>query len=296
MPSAPVALVAADGFQLVGHLYEPPAGTRARGVVVMAGATGVAQRYYRRFAETLAAHGVDVVTLDYRGVGASAPDRLRGFACDYLHWARQDLTAAVDFALARGPTVVVGHSFGGHAFGQLPDPNRTRGLYTVASGAAWSGYMPPSERLRVELLWNLVGPVSTALAGYLPGRIWGGESLPLGIYRNWKRWSHHPRYFFDEPGLGMQDLFDRVRVPVVGATASDDLWAPPGSVQVFMRHYRRAPLTLVTHTPAELGVPSLGHMGHFRASSLPAFVPQVMAFVDAQLGGDASRATAGTTA
>lgn len=253
----------------------------------MAGATGVSQRYYRRFAQSVSEQGVEVVTIDFRGIGESKPSTLRGFDCHYRHWAT-DVAAAVEFALSRGPTVVVGHSFGGHAFGQLPAPNRTLGLVTVATGAAWSGYMPFGERIKVELLWNLIGPPATGIKGYLPGKLWGGEDLPLGVYRDWNRWSHRPHYFFDDETVAMQPMFDRVTVPVLGLTAEDDLWAPPRSMETFLSHYRNAALTLKTHRPAAFGVKSLGHMGHFKAAALPAFVPEVMAFVNERLGAPVS--------
>ena len=281
MPETSLRLTATDGYPLSAKHFTPA--DPARGVVVMAGATGVAQRYYRRFAEALTTQGLEVLTLDFRGIGDSKPASLRGFECGYRHWAERDLPALVDFALARGPTVVVGHSFGGHAFGQLPDPNRTLGLFTVATGAAWSGYMPLGERLKVETMWTLLGPVATTTTGYLPGRVWGGEDLPLGIYEDWKRWSHLPRYFFDDRLVDMQPKFDRVTVPVVGLTAADDLWAPPRSMEAFLSSYRNAPLTLKTQEPGELGVRALGHMGHFKKDALPAFVPQVSAFISERL-------------
>lgn len=272
-----------DGYEVTAKHFTP--GHASRGVVVMAGATGVAQRFYRRFAELLTPHGLEVFTVDYRGIGESRPRSLRAFDCHYSDWATKDLAAVVDTALARGPTVVVGHSFGGHAFGQLPQPNRTLGLYTVASGAAWSGYMPLGERVKVETMWRVIGPPVTRMCGYLPGRAWGGEDMPLGIYADWKRWSALPRYFFDDARLDMQALFDRVEVPVVGVTASDDLWAPPRSMAVFLSHYRRAPLRLETQTPEALGVTAIGHMGHFKKDVLPAFVPRVLQFIDERLSG-----------
>ena len=40
---------------------------------------------------------------------------------DYLDWARLDLAAAVDAVPQDGlPLVMVGHSYGGHAFGLRP--------------------------------------------------------------------------------------------------------------------------------------------------------------------------------
>lgn len=270
-----------DDFPLSAHHFIP--GDAARGVVVMAGATGVAQRYYRRFAEALVEQRLEVFTLDYRGIGESKPSSLRGFDCRYADWVA-DLDAVVDAALARGPTVVVGHSFGGHAFGQLARPNDTRGLFTVASGAGWAGYMPLGERLRIEAFWRVLGPVATRLHGYAPGRVWGGEDLPLGVYENWKRWAARPHYFFDDATLDMQAVFDRVTVPVVGVTATDDLWASPRSQQAFLSHYRNAPLTLETQSPRSLGATSVGHMGHFKKAVLPAFLPRVLRFIDERLG------------
>lgn len=268
-------LTARDGYRLSARHFTAPT---PLATVVVAGATGVPQRAYRRFAEAMVSEGFDVVTLDFRGIGESRPARLRGFEASFTSWAELDLPAAVDHALERAPTLVVGHSFGGHAFGQLPDPNRTLGLFAVASGAAWSGYMPWVERLKVETMWKVLGPPVTLVAGHLPGRVWGGESLPLGVYRQWKRWSHMPRYFFDDGQLDMQAKFDRVRVPVWGVTAADDPWAPPQSMKVFLSHYRHAPLTLEVDQPESFGLRELGHMGHFKAKALPRFVPRVAAW------------------
>lgn len=290
----PLRLKAADGYELALTHFAPS--SASRGVVVMAGATGVAQRFYRRFAEAMTEHGLEVVTIDYRGIGESRPKSLKGFDCRYTDWATKDLAVAVNFATSRGPTVVVGHSFGGHAFGQLPDPNVTLGLYTVATGAAWSGYMPLGERVKVETMWNVIGPPVTRWCGYLPGRAWGGEDMPLGIYADWKRWSSMPKYFFDDARVSMQAVFDRVRVPVMAVTASDDTWAPPKSVKVFMSHYRNAPLTFETQTPGELGVRTVGHMGHFKKDVLPKFVPRVLQFVEARFSSRASSAPSQTSA
>lgn len=274
-------LTTRDDQRLAATLHVP-AGERRGGVVVI-GATGVAQRFYRRFAQALATSGFEVLTFDLRGIGGSRPATLRGFECGFRHWAELDADAAVEFMLARGPTAVVGHSFGGHAFGQLSRPNDTVGLYTVATGAAWSGYMPAAERLKVETMWKVLGPVTTSVSGFLPGKVWGGEDLPLGVYRDWKRWSHMPRYFFDDPSMDAETKFARVRVPVHGVTAEDDLWAPPRSMRVFLSQYLAAPVTLEVHRPTALGVDELGHMGHFRARALPAFVPQVTRWLDERL-------------
>lgn len=277
-------LEAPDGYPLAARLYHPDA--EARATVVILGGTGIPQRYYRRFAQALTHHDLEVLTVDYRGIGASRPPRMRNFHCTYRHWLDLDAPTAVDHALARGPVAVLGHSFGGHAFGLLPDPNRTLGLFSVATGAGWSGYMPWTERVKVEALWNVVGPVVSRTQGYLPGPVWGGVDLPRGVYADWRRWSRGPRYFFADEAEGARfaAAFARVTVPVKGVTASDDKWAPRRSMEAFLSHYGNAPLELEVHTPAELGVKRVGHMGHFRAGALGVFVPRVASWVDGLLG------------
>ena len=272
--SQPLSIVAADGFRLSATHYPAPGPLRGR--IVVAGATGVPQRFYRRFALYAAARGHATLTLDYRGIGQSRPADLRGFRMDYRDWARLDLAAAIDHAGQQPgparPLFVVGHSFGGHAFGLLPRPHGVAGLYTFATGAGWHGWMPPLERLRVWAMWRLLGPVLTRWKGYLPWSLLGmGEDLPLDVYRQWRQWCRHPRYFFDDPEIAAEVAasFDRIRTPIVAANALDDRWAPPASRDAFMAGYRHAPWRALDIDPATAGLGPIGHMGYFRARSQP---------------------------
>ena len=264
MTSDDLTLVAADGYRL-GATRHRPAGPPRAGLV-MAGATAVPQGFYRRFAEHAAGQGYEVLTLDYRGIGRSAPATLKGFRMDYLDWARLDLAAAVDaMHSADRPLFMVGHSFGGHAFGLLPNHARVRGFWTFATGAGWHGWMSRTERLRVLALWHVIGPVVTRAAGYLPwSRVGMGEDLPLDVYRQWKQWCRYPRYFFDDPALraDVRARFDSVRTPIVAVNALDDAWAPPRSRDAFMAGYRHAPWTALDIDPRAHG--AIGHMGYFR--------------------------------
>jgi predicted alpha/beta hydrolase len=270
----PLILTAADGYRLSATYY--PAAGALRGRVVVAGATGVPQRFYRRFALFAASHGHATWTLDYRGIGQSRPPSLRGFRMDYRDWARLDLAAAVDHAAQQpgtpGSIFLVGHSYGGHAFGLLPQPDRVAGLYTFATGAGWHGWMPPLERLRVLAMWRLLGPLLTRWKGYLPWSLLGmGEDLPLDVYRQWREWCRHPRYFFEDPALAdeVAASFDRVRTPIVAANALDDHWAPPASRDAFMAGYRHAEWRGLDIDPASSGLGPIGHMGYFRAQAEP---------------------------
>ncbi len=265
-----VELEARDGYRVAALRYEPAGPARAG--VVVAGATAVPQRFYRRFAEFAASHGVAVLTLDYRGIGLSAPASLRGFRMDYGDWGRYDLAAAVAAMHAPGrPLHVVGHSYGGHAFGFLPRHEQVTSLYTFGTGAGWHGWMPRAERARVWCLWHLLGPLLTTWSGYLSwSRAGLGEDLPLDFYRQWKRWCRHPNFFFGDPAMRhVAEAFAGVRTPIMAANAVDDRWSPPASRDAFMAGYRNAPRETLDLDPSCLAVPAIGHLGYFRAGSEP---------------------------
>ncbi|WP_373874511.1 hypothetical protein [Pseudomonas tohonis] len=96
-----------------------------------------------------------------------------------------------------------------------------------------------------------------------------GDDLPLGVYRDWKRWCRQPHYYFDDPGMAhVAGLYASVRTPCVFATSVDDPWAPPRSRDAFVKGYSNAPLTRRDLHPPQGGEP-IGHMGYFRAGSEP---------------------------
>ncbi len=260
----PLSLSAADGTALAATVYA----AHGPDWIVVGGATAVPRGFYRRFAEHAQARGVNVLTLDYRGIGGSRPATLRGYLPDYADWARQDLAAAVDHAAARGPVYLVGHSYGGHAIGLLSRERQQalKAAYVVAGGAGWHGWMPRAERLKVLLLWHVVGPVATTLLGYQPLKALGiGEDLPVSVYRQWKRWCGYPRYFFDDPAaVHLVQGFEAVTLPIAAANALDDWWALPRSRDAFFAGYRNAPVQAIDIDPRAEGLREIGHMGYFR--------------------------------
>ena len=265
-----LTLVAQDGYRLGAVFYRAHGNETAR--IVVGSATGVPQGFYRRFAEFANARGYSVLTMDYRGVGASRPARLKGFEMSFLDWATLDLAAAVDhFAADATPLYLVGHSFGGHALGLLPNHERLAGAYLFGVGAGWHGWMPQPERTRIWLAWNVLLPVLTRLMGYMPWKSLGaGEDLPIGVYRDWRRWCGFPHYFFDDPAMAhIADVYARVHTPIVAANALDDLWALPRSRDAFVGGYRQAPLERRDVDAKKEGFGSLGHMGYFRQHAQP---------------------------
>jgi predicted alpha/beta hydrolase len=269
----PQLVVAADGYTLASDRFHTP--TPPRGIVIIAGAIGVPQRFYRRFASYVQQRGHQAVTFDYRGVARSAPRSLAGFSMDFRDWGRLDLAAMIETsaqeATALGvPLYVVGHSFGGHAFGMLPNHGSVRACFTYGTGAGWHGWMTLGERLKVLALWNVVGPLLTRWKGYLPWSMLGmGEDLPMGVYQQWRRWCRYPQFFFGDPEIGaeMREMFARVRTPILAASAHDDAWSPPRSRDAILTGYTHADVRTMDLDPRLLKTGPIGHMGFFRPNA-----------------------------
>lgn len=263
----PCSLATQDRYILGALKY--PASTPLRGRIVVAGAMGVPQEFYRRFAQFAARRGFETLTFDYRGIGHSRPATLEGFRMDLLDWGRQDLAAAVDATTSHEtPLYVLGHCYGGKAFGLLPNHRKVRGCYVFGMGAGWRGWMPLGERLRSLPMWYVALPLLTAWKGYCPWKMLSrGEDLPIDVYRQWRRWCRFPRFFFDDPRLHeIKEQFARITTPLMAVNALDDAWATPRSRDAFLRGYRHAPTTIVELAPSD-ALGSIGHMGFFRSRS-----------------------------
>lgn len=258
-----------DRYLLHGQLF--PIHGALQGRVIVAGATGVPQGFYRRFALFASEQGFETLTFDYRGIGKSKPRTLKGFEMNLLGWGKRDLAAAVD-SMSKGdvPLFVVAHSYGGHAFGLLPNHDKVAGFYVLGAGAGWHGYMPLTEQIKVLIMWNLVLPVLTWWKGYCAWKVLGmGEDLPKNAFEQWRYWCRFRHYFFDDPKIaGIEKLLQSVRTPIIAANAMDDLWAMPDSRDAFMKYYSNAPLTRIDLSPEKLGG-RIGHMGYIRKSAMP---------------------------
>uniref|UniRef100_A0A486XJT6 Hydrolases of the alpha/beta superfamily n=1 Tax=Rheinheimera sp. BAL341 TaxID=1708203 RepID=A0A486XJT6_9GAMM len=258
---------ATDGYPLVAQYYQAKS---AKGIIIVASATGVPQGFYRHFAKFASEQGFDVVTFDYRGIGRSAPESLKGFDVDFRDWARKDLQAVVDKMRSKAlPLFLLGHSYGGHALGLIDNHQYLNAAYFFGVGAGWHGWMPRLEQIKVTIMWHLVAPVITRIKGFLGwSKLGMGENLPLGVYKQWKRWCGFPHYFFDDDMYPeMKNLFATVKTPFKAVNAIDDKWAMPRSRDAFIKHYQFSDSVTEDINPKNLGLNRIGHMGYFRRQS-----------------------------
>ncbi len=279
----PVEIPCQDGVRLGGHLWRHAGGKRW-GIAVINPATGVLARYYHRYSAYLAANGFDVLTYDYRGIGASRPASLRGCRYKWQDWGTKDFDAALRYAASQAPgaaLVVVGHSIGGYLPGLSPHAERISRLLTVGGQYGYWGDYARAKRAGLILKWNIAMPALTALFGYFPGKRLGWlEDLPAGVVREWSfrrarmELAHKP-----EERLAILDRFAAVTAPILAVTLTDDEFATPPAIARTLRYYRNAPRVAVQLRPDDLGHERIGHFGLFHARHAADFWPATLAWL-----------------
>jgi predicted alpha/beta hydrolase len=255
----------ARGCALAASVFENPGSDT---VVLVNAATGVPRQFYKYFADHLCDNGWTTVTWDYRGIGDSAPPRLRGFDVRMRDWALIDMQAIVDWLSSEfGPRRIfsVGHSFGGQGIGLIETPQRISALVGVSAQSGYWGVQGGFEKHRARFAVTFLIPVLTRLFGYFPwSRFAAGEDLPAGVALEWARWCRNRDYLLGDETLplGRYEAFD---APVLAYSIEDDDWGTPRAVDDMMRAYSN--VTRRHLVPANYGLEKLGHMGFFRQGS-----------------------------
>jgi predicted alpha/beta hydrolase len=258
------------GTQLAMTLYLPVKTPRA--VVVLHGGIGISKRFYRHFATWLAdARNVACLTYDYREFGDSAQGHVRASQATLTDWGIYDQEAALDVAqmeLPQVPLWVIGHSFGGLMLPFHPRRTIDRAVI-VASGLVRMGDHPWPFQVFARHLWQISGPLATALLGYLPGRILGlGASWPAGVFWQLRKWCLSKSFYLSEAGSRLPTLDLRaLTAPTLLVAISDDAMMPPKAVWRMMELLPESVKQQKLLRPAEFGLTSIGHLGFFAASN-----------------------------
>ncbi|MEZ4395226.1 MAG: alpha/beta fold hydrolase [Polyangiales bacterium] len=274
-----------DGYPIVARRFEPAG--RARGSVVIHGATATPRRYYDRFARYLAGEGLRVLAYDYRGVGASRPVSLRGFEGTMRDWAERDAVAAVRHLRECDPDaklVMVGHSFGGQLLGLSDALREVDAAVMVGVQFGYEGNWPLLGRAWMGALWRGVFPAALAVFGYVPGWAGMGEDLPAGVAREWSGWCMSPGYLTDAvpEALGR---FAALRAPVLFYSFTDDRYAPGRAVRQYLATLTRARVTHRRLRPEDLNHTAVGHFGFFRPQHRDTLWTEALGFIDDALAG-----------
>lgn len=256
---------ARDGYSLSGRTIVPD---NPRAVVLISSGTGFPKEFYRRIALAGAERGYACLIYDYRGIGGSAPENLRGFRADILDWGRLDFPAALERArrlAPDGPLFTLGHSVGGHLVGLADNANIARAHAFVCCGSGHWGRHKPGYRPRVMFFWFGYGPACLALRGFIPpGGLWGGTALPRDVFLQWRRWASMPGYFGDDLDAIGEHHFDRVTGPIRSYVFTDDPIATEAAAQDILDLYSAAPHTITSLAPRDVGAVRIGHAGALR--------------------------------
>ena len=185
-------------------------------------------------------------------------------------WMELDVGAATAWARQAHeglPLLAVGHSVGGHAIGLSAATPHLRAAVLVAAHAGSTRLITQAaERLKVRLILRVLGPLMSALLGYVPGKRLGlGEDMPAGVFREWSRWTTLPHYFFDDPTLGAAERYAKQQLPILALGFDDDPWANPPAIGLLVSYLTRATVERRQIDPHAAGSGPVGHMGFFRS-------------------------------
>ncbi|QJP13415.1 alpha/beta fold hydrolase [Starkeya sp. ORNL1] len=271
----PIEIACRDGVTLRGHLWARRGG-RSHGIVIVNPATGVAARYYHYFAGFLAERGFDVLTYDYRGIGLSRPERLRGQGYRWRDWGELDFDAALRFARdhdAAASLLVVGHSIGGYLPGLSENATAIDRMLTVGAQYGWWRDYAAGRRTRLFLKWHVLMPAVTAMFGYFPGKRLGWlEDLPVGVANEWS--FRRARMELNHPPQMREEVIRRfaaVSASILAVVVSDDDIGTVPAVRRTLGYYVGAARTEVLLTPGDLGFDAIGHFSLFHARHAAGF-------------------------
>lgn len=267
----PVEFRADDGVALKGTIYRPNASDR---VVVLSGGTGIPEGFYRRFATWIATEkNMACLTYSYRDMKDPTPRKLRASKATMADWGILDGQAARDAARAAFPDLeqwVIGHSLGAMCLSKQPRLDGITRVITICSGLVDQGRHPFPFRLLVYLFWHVVGPASTWMMGYLPGKTIGlGSTVPATAFWQWRRWcTAGPAGVLADTSLPPSD-WARSGAPVRIVATTDDLICPLVCAQNLQNAFEGAQVDHLTIDPSDKGAKALGHLGLFSRVGQP---------------------------
>ena len=183
-----IDIITKDHYSLAAHLFEPQISNQK--VLLINSATGVKQQIYFSVAQFFADHGFTVITYDYRGIGLSKPDKMRGFEASMRVWGTTDYKALTDYIKSNFEDYkkyCLGHSVGALILGMNPDSEIFEEFIFVGTQNAFVGNLRLKTKIEAYLGFGIVQPLFTVLLGYFPASWFGlGESLPSESAFDWR--------------------------------------------------------------------------------------------------------------
>ncbi|WP_420590021.1 alpha/beta fold hydrolase [Bacterioplanoides sp.] len=262
----PVTIQCADGQTLKIHQFDQVKAETAKGVVIIAGAIGVAHGFYQKFAQHLNEQDYIALTFDYRGTGDNAHCTEKG-PLHLADWGAQDIEAVIQHARQYElPVSVVGHSMGGQLLALAPSASELNKVVMVASSAPhWSRWSWPHS-FKMLLVSRVIFPLVARLTKDFPTKTFGlgNITIPSGLFRQWARWMTRTDYLLD-PGFKLDTRqYQTLNVPTLALGFSDDDLAPEVNIRHLMKLMPNLDSQIQIVAPQQTSSKTIGHTGFFR--------------------------------
>ncbi|CAA7193999.1 alpha/beta hydrolase family protein [Chryseobacterium potabilaquae] len=183
-----LTIITEDNVELITHLFVPKIDNGK--FLLINSATGVKQHIYYSFAQYFAAKGFTVMTYDYRGIGLSKPQNIKGFYASMRTWGARDFKAITQYIkknFTNHYKYCLGHSVGALILGMNEDSEMFDEFIFVGTQNAFVGNLKWRTKVEAYLGFGIAQPLTTSLLGYFPAHWFGlGESLPKYCAYDWR--------------------------------------------------------------------------------------------------------------
>lgn len=256
-----------DNYSLAVHIFEPQNPNSK--ILLINSATGVKQQIYFSFAQFFSEHGFMVMTYDYRGIGLSKPDRMKGFEASMRIWGTKDYKAVTNYIktnFSDYQKFCLGHSVGALILGMNKDSEMFEEFIFVGTQNAFVGNLKFKTKIEAYLGFGIAQPLSTKLLGYFPADWFGlGESLPSGSAFDWRTLILNKKStnkLLEKSSDFSKNLTQKVFV----VRAEDDAWLTEKGVKSLLQDtYPNLKPTYRLIKTSESEKNEIGHINFFRS-------------------------------
>ncbi|MBK1897755.1 alpha/beta hydrolase family protein [Chryseobacterium paridis] len=262
-----LTLTTTDQVSIIAHLFLPEHSNNK--LLLINSATGVKQQVYFSFAKYFSEKGFTVITYDYRGIGLSKPEHMKGFNASMRIWGTRDYKAITTYVRTRFAgyeKYCLGHSVGALILGMNEDSEIFKEFFFVGTQNAFVGNLKFKTKIEAYLGFGIAQPLTTQLLGYFPAHWFGlGESLPKNCAYDWRTLILNKK---STNGLleKIDDYSKELTQKVFVIRAEDDVWLTDKGVKSLLNGtYPNLKPTyrLVKTSESEKG--EIGHVNFFRS-------------------------------
>jgi predicted alpha/beta hydrolase len=260
-------LITKDRVSLAVHLFRPE---KSNGkLLLINSATGVKQQVYFSFARFFSEHSFTVITYDYRGIGLSKPEKMKGYRASMRIWGSEDYKTLTQYIKTEFPEYkkyCLGHSVGALILGMNEDSTMFDEFIFVGTQNAFVGNLKLGTKVEAYLGFGIVQPLTTRLLGYFPANWFGlGESLPKNCAYDWRTLILN-RKSTNKLLEKIDDYSKKLTQKVFVIRAEDDVWlTEKGVLSLLNNTYPNLRPSYRLVKTSESEKKEIGHINFFRS-------------------------------